>query len=143
MTRINCLLSDDLPVGRLVQLVVGILDPTAHRIELLSAGHGPLFLYSADGDRIDDFNAHGPPQSIEMKPGDTLVLITDGFFEWNNPAGEEYGLDRIRAVLREVRDTPSREIIGRLRASVEAFAAGTPQEDDLTAVVVKRIAPAV
>ena len=97
--RINRLLSGDLPPGTLVQAVVGILDPKTNRIELLSAGHGPLLLYTRRDDRVENFNAHGlpfgvfpdadygPPQRIDLESGDMLVLITDGFIEWNKPDG--------------------------------------------------------
>ena len=148
---INRLLSGDLPPGKLVQAVVGILDPKANRIELLSAGHGPLLLYTRRDDRVESFNAHGlpfgvfpdadygPPQRIDLESGDMVVLITDGFIEWNNQTGEEYGLDRLTATLREARGLPASDIIRCLRDGVERFAGGTPQADDLTAVVVKRV----
>ena len=151
MKEINSLLSADLPPGKLVQAAVGILDAEANRIELLSAGHGPLLVYTRSDDRIEQFNAHGlpfgvfpgaeygPAQRIDLAAGDILVLITDGFIEWNNGAEEEFGIDRLTASLRAASDLPAGEIIRHLRAEVERFAAGTLQEDDLTALVVKRV----
>ena len=82
--------------------------------------------------------AHGPAQEIDLAPGDFLVLITDGFFEWENAAGEQFGLDRLNETIRRSKDQPAREIISTLHAEVTRFADGTPQNDDLTAVVVKR-----
>jgi len=73
-----------------------------------------------------------------LDQGDMLALVTDGFFEWENPAGEQFGIPRMEAVLRESRDLESEQIIARLRAAVEEFCEGTKQMDDLTAVVLKR-----
>ncbi len=150
MDRIDHLLTADLPAGKLVQLVVAILDPATSKVQLLSAGHSPLLLYTASDDRIQIFNAHGvpfgvalglgygPSQEIALASGDILALVTDGFFEWTNAADEDFGLERLQDTIRASRDLPAREIISRLYTAVTAFAGGTPQMDDLTAVILKR-----
>jgi len=73
-----------------------------------------------------------------MAPGDLLVLTTDGFFEWANAHDEQFGLERLQESIRSARDLQSSEIIAQLHAAVVKFAGGTAQQDDLTAVVVKR-----
>ena len=150
MMRLNDLLSPDLPPGKLVTYVAGVLDPVSGRVRLLSAGHGPLFVYRPATDRLESFTAHGvplgimagmrypAPQELVLVPGDLLLLITDGFWEWENAAGEPFGADRVHAALRAAKDLPASEVIQRLQEAVGIFAAGTPQLDDLTAVVVKR-----
>ncbi len=150
MDRVNKLLCEDLPPGKLITFALALLDPPAARLQLLSAGHGPLLLYRAAGDRVKSFKAHGipfgvtdalaygPAQEIDLAPGDMLVLITDGFFEWENGEGEQFGLDRLAATVREASRLPAAELIARLHSEVTAFAGGTDQLDDLTAVVVKR-----
>ena len=67
-----------------------------------------------------------------------LVLITDGFFEWADPDGEQYGTERLAEVIHRYRDLPVREIIAKMRQAVVAFGRGTPQADDLTAIIVRR-----
>jgi sigma-B regulation protein RsbU (phosphoserine phosphatase) len=67
-----------------------------------------------------------------------LALVTDGFYEWENPEGEEFGLVRLEAVIRESRDYPAEEVIARLRSAVVSFCKGTEQKDDLTAVILRR-----
>ena len=67
-----------------------------------------------------------------------VVLVTDGFFEWENPDGEQFGLDRLDEAIRQARDLPAREIIPAMYSAVLKFADGTAQGDDLTAVIVKR-----
>ncbi|MGH9748248.1 MAG: PP2C family protein-serine/threonine phosphatase [Candidatus Acidiferrales bacterium] len=96
MERINASLSGDLGEGRFITFVAAICTPGKSEVELLSAGHGPLFVYTLRHDTFEAMKAHGlplgispkldsdPPQILEMGPGDMLVLATDGFFEWAN-----------------------------------------------------------
>ena len=73
-----------------------------------------------------------------LAPGDMVVLVTDGFYEWEDPNEEQFGLNRLETVIRESRDCSAAEVIARLRSAVESFCQGTEQKDDLTAVVLKR-----
>jgi hypothetical protein len=68
-----------------------------------------------------------------------LVLITDGFYEWEDRNEEQFGLERLENTIREARDSTAEEVISKLRTAVEKFCGGTEQKDDLTAVVLKRI----
>ena len=73
-----------------------------------------------------------------MKPGDSVLLVTDGFFEWENSAGEQFGAERIGAIIKQFSEREPEVIIAELYDSVLDFAKGTPQQDDLTAVMIKR-----
>src|SRR6185503_7053858 len=73
-----------------------------------------------------------------LKTGDMIVLVTDGFYEWQNPELEEFGLERLRDTIRDSRDCAAHEVIARLYTAVKNFSRGTEQQDDLTAVVIKR-----
>lgn len=150
--HVNRLLCDDLPPGKLVTFVAAALEPAEGRLELLSAGHGPLLLYTASNDSVQGFEAHGipfgivptmpygPAQAIRLAPGDLLVLLTDGFFEWENAKEEDFGIPRLQDAIRAARHLPASQIISSLHEAVVRFAGGTRQLDDLTAVVVKRLA---
>ena len=152
LSRLNRLLCDDLPPGKLVTFVTAALEPAEGRLELLSAGHGPLLLYTASDDHVQGFDAHGipfgifpampygPTQKISLAAGDLLVLLTDGFFEWKNAANEDFGIPRLQEAIRAARNLPASRIISGLHEAVVRFADGTRQLDDLTAVVVKRLA---
>lgn len=151
VNRINNLLFEDLPSDRFVTFVVGVLDPAHCSMQLLSAGHGPIFVYRAKDGHVENHNAHGipfgvddgfefgQPQQIHFDVGDMLLLITDGFFEWADDTGEQFGNDRLADTLRSCADQPPDKIIAQLYAHVLEFAAGTPQLDDLTALLVKRV----
>lgn len=151
VTRINNLLCEDLPDDRFVTAFFGLLSPETATLSFLSAGHGPLIKYIRKTDEFAELTAGGvplgimadvpfdPPETFEMAPGDMMVLVTDGFFEWQSKGNEQYGTERMFQVLREHRDRPCKEIIEALYRSVIAFAPGTVQADDLTAMIVKRL----
>ena len=132
--------------------VAAALEPADGRLELLSAGHGPLLLYTASDDRVQAFEAHGipfgivptmpygPAQKVRLAAGDVLVLLTDGFWEWENARDEDVGIPRLQEAIRAARKLPAAQIISSLHEAVLRFAGGTRQMDDLTAVIVKRLA---
>jgi phosphoserine phosphatase len=148
--RINALLCNDLPDDRFVTAFFGVLSPAKHTLSYLSAGQGPLVRYDRATDEIVELRANALPLGIVpdldtnqpdqfvMQPGDMMILVTDGFFEWTDAEDEQFGMARIHQVIRENRDRPSGEIIQALYQAVCSFAAGTPQDDDLTAVIIKR-----
>jgi len=149
--RLNRLLHQDLPPEKFVTLVAGVLDPNYSTGQLISAGHGPLLFYSSAEDTFLCIDAQGPPlallpgitykpaETLKFDRGDVLVLLTDGFIEWENASGDDFGIDRIKAVVRAHRDKGPAAIIAELRAAVIGFAGNTPQLDDLTALIVKKL----
>jgi serine phosphatase RsbU (regulator of sigma subunit) len=151
MEQINSAISADIGEGRFVTFVAAIMDPASSQVELLSAGHAPLFLYWLKHDRFDKMEAHAlplgispdflsePPQILPFASGDLLILTTDGFFEWANASEELFGTERLENSVRTNRDKSSAEIIATLYQDVIRFAAGTKQNDDLTAIVIKRL----
>lgn len=151
MEQVNTAVSADVGEGRFVTFVAAILGPNSSEVELLSAGHAPLFLYWLKHDRFETMEAQGlplgispdffsePPRTLQFARGDLLLLATDGFFEWANAAEELFGSERLENSVRANRDKPPAEIISILYADVLRFAGGTSQKDDLTAIVIKRI----
>ena len=150
IARVNDLLSADLPEGRFVTALLGIVDPATGRLRFVSAGHGPIFVFRAATGAMEEFDSHGLPLGLmpeapfedetatTLAPGDILVLLTDGFYEWARPDGAQFGTERVGEILRRSHHLPAEQLIQWLRAAVEEFAAGTRQADDLTAVLVKR-----
>jgi serine phosphatase RsbU (regulator of sigma subunit) len=150
LEHLNQELGADLPTGRFVTFVAAVCCPECPDVEMLSAGHGPLFVYSRHQDRFTEMNAQAlplgilpsfasdPPVRLQLGAGDLLLLATDGFFEWENDQGVQFGVERMEEVMRASRDLPSSEIITRLYDAVIKFSNGTKQADDLTAVLIKR-----
>jgi phosphoserine phosphatase len=149
MHRLLCL---DLPENRFVTAFCGVLDPAAGILEFLSAGQGPILLYEAASGTVRDLPAQGLPLAffpeatyegatrVELAVGDVLVLLTDGFYEWSREDGEAFGEERVANLIRGLSASPAADMIAALYEAVLGFSAGTRQGDDLTAVIVKRIA---
>ena len=149
-TQLDELLSADITDGRFITAAVGLLDPQANRLSLYSAGQGPIYFYDAAQGCMRTFGADQPPlglcqredgaqaKIVPLSPGDALVLVTDGFFEYGNASGEHFGSDRLCEALLRNHSQAAAEMIRRLHQEVTAFAGSSPQMDDVTAVVVKR-----
>lgn len=150
LERLNTLLASDLADDRFVTFAVIFLNPASSKIKVLSAGHGPILLYRRAANTWENFEAQGIPlgmidgMSYEdsslkgMRAGDMIILVTDGFYEWQNPESEEFGLERMKNTIHEARDCSPEEVIAKLYKTVKDFSKGTAQNDDLTAVVLKR-----
>ncbi len=151
LERINEDLGADLTTGRFVTFAAVVCCSGCPDLEVLSAGHGPILIYSRPKDRFTEMNAQGlpfgilpnfrpdPAAHLQLQSGDLVLLATDGFFEWENDRGEQFGVPRMEGVIRASRDSASAEIITRLYESVTSFSNGTKQQDDLTAVIIKRL----
>jgi len=147
---LNRLLADDLSANRFVTFALVFLDPTKSEVEVLSAGHGPILWYKHDTHELENLEAQGIPLGMiagvnyeqalvrRLGPNDMIVMVTDGFYEWENANGQEFGLQRLESVILQAHDCSAEDVIARLRFSVEDFCGGTEQKDDLTAVVLKR-----
>jgi serine phosphatase RsbU (regulator of sigma subunit) len=150
LKNINQAFAEDLTPERFATFVAAVCEEGSDQVELLSAGHGPIFVYSSDNQSVRLIDAQGLPLGILpdlwdavpvkliLNPGDIVLLITDGFLEWENIAGEQFGNDRFAAAVRQFSDREPEMIIAELYDSVLNFAHGTPQQDDLTAVLIKR-----
>jgi hypothetical protein len=151
LEHINEAFSADLTTGRFTTFVALVCWPGCPDVRLLSAGHGPLFLYSRADDEFVDINSHAlplgilptfncdPPSHLQLRTGDILLLSTDGFFEWENDQEEEFGIQRVQEVIRGCRDYSPSEIVAQLYESAREFSHGAEQKDDLTAVAIKRV----
>jgi len=150
MNCINAELAGDMTSGRFVTFVAVVCEPGNSRVQLLSAGQGPLFVYWLREDRFDTIGGQAmplgisprlisePPTKLELHPGDLLVLATDGLFEWANAQKEQFGAERLEQVIRASRHLPPKEIIATIYRAVVEFSGGTKQQDDLTAIIIKR-----
>jgi len=150
LKNINQSFAEDLTPERFATFVAAVCEEGSDQVELLSAGHGPILVYLSDNQTFRCLEAQALPLGIlpdlweavpvklGMKPGDIVILITDGFLEWENNAGEQFGTERLAAVVRRVSHREPEVIIAELYDAVLNFAQGTPQQDDLTAVLIKR-----
>jgi phosphoserine phosphatase len=148
--RVNHRLCEDLADNRSVTAFVARLDLQENVLQYLSAGQGPLLWYSSENKEVVQLDANTVPLGFfdevawpqpilqPMTPGDTMLIVTDGFFEWENEDGEQYGINRLKEELQRCREKPATELIEQLYLSVLRFVGNAPQSDDLTALVIKK-----
>ena len=127
--------------------------PPARAAPYACAGQAPMFFHHAASSVTERWSADEPPlgvisgmefgasRRIDFEAGDALILTTDGFFEWSDPSGEQFGMDRLEAFVNANARLAPGEFIRDLHAAVLALADGESQPDDLTVVVVQRVAP--
>jgi sigma-B regulation protein RsbU (phosphoserine phosphatase) len=76
-------------------------------------------------------------ESVSLAPGDILLLYTDGITEARNRQAEQFGSERLAALVRENPGLSARELVQALRQQLHSFADGQPLSDDTTVVACK------
>jgi sigma-B regulation protein RsbU (phosphoserine phosphatase) len=79
-----------------------------------------------------------PSATLELAPGDSLVLYTDGVTEAADPASVLFGEERLTACFASGAGETAADTVDRLLRAVRAFAGGAPQSDDITILAVRR-----
>jgi len=147
---VNKLLAQDLPGNRFTTAFLGLLDAAGHNLVYASAGQGPVLFYDAQSGRVEQLEVTGIPLGImaefeyavakprALRPGDIIMLLTDGFYEWTNPAGDQFGTERASQILLKNAVQPTQKILEAVQSEVRKFVRGSRQTDDLTAIIIKR-----
>jgi phosphoserine phosphatase len=148
--QVNNQLAERLPADRFITAFIGLLDPKSHALRFHSGGQGPILCYKAASDACVDYEPTSfplaamplerlrPAVTLELAEGDVLALVSDGIFEYPNALGEQFGAQRVRELLAAHHRKPAADIGAQLLKAVTHFADGSPQQDDMTIVLVKR-----
>lgn len=151
LTRVNAILSVDIPKGMFVTAYYLILDPLNGTMVCASAGHTPLLIAKADGS-VELLNPGGialgfdsgpifqrsiREQRVKLHSGDRVLMYTDGVVECVNVADEEYSDRRLREFLRRNRDLSSHDFVGALMADLDRHRGTADIYDDTTIVTFK------
>jgi phosphoserine phosphatase RsbU/P len=75
--------------------------------------------------------------TVELRPGDVLLVFTDGVPEAHNTENEEFGDDRLQQLLRDTAHLSADEISARISAGMRNWIRDSEQYDDLTFIVMK------
>jgi sigma-B regulation protein RsbU (phosphoserine phosphatase) len=133
---------------KFVTLFYALLDPTSGSLTCCNAGHERPFLIRSGGE-ISRLTAGGTvlgimedypyeQETVTLRPGDLVLIFSDGVSEAMNSSGEQLGEGPIQAVLKKHHGGDPEGLKEALIAAVRTHAAGAPQADDITIVVVKR-----
>ncbi len=149
VTRSNRLLYETTAPEKFVTLLYGILDPSSHTFRFTNAGHDYPLLFRAKGKPLrpetgglvlgimPDYPYTA--ETMEFSPGDVLVIYSDGICESMDSRQQQFGVDRMTALVGPKRGKSAREILDALVGAAKNHAGSAPQYDDMTVVVIKRV----
>lgn len=148
--QVNRYLCDHLPYNKFATLFCGVLDPVAHRLAYVNAGHNPPLLVGGDG-AVRELEATGMPTglsreaeyevtTVDLTAGDLLLAYSDGVTDASPEelGGEPLGSEGLAKMVVPLRDMAARELLDRLDEEMEHYLQGRDPDDDLTMVAVKR-----
>jgi len=148
--HINDQLVQDLPDDRFVTGFFGLLDAEKHSVRFHSGGQGPIMHFHAADGEFDWHPASTFPlgyveqtqlaqaTEIKMQPGDILGLISDGIYEYENEAGEQFGEERLAQVISAHGPGDMEGLVQEIMRATRAHGGRVPQADDITIVLVHR-----
>ncbi|HXI13721.1 MAG TPA: SpoIIE family protein phosphatase [Thermoanaerobaculia bacterium] len=144
---INLTLAPKTAPSKFVTLFAGILDPVSGEVQYANAGHVPPLHVTGDGVRqlaVTDMvvglfvAANYRNQTLQLAPGESLLLFTDGVTECENAKGEELGGGGVLEFAAPLLGKSANSILLGLNSLVMNFAGLTPQGDDVTLVALSR-----
>lgn len=149
INEVHATLVESMDSSRFVSAVYGMLDPPSGSFSYVNCGHNPPLLQRACGDyellptgrpALGMFGGEPTePSTVELGPGDALLLYTDGVVELTDARFQEaFGEARLAQVLSECAARPARDILSALIDATRAHARRDRYDDDFTLVVVKR-----
>ena len=147
--RLNKAVCAKCPDNRFITFFMSVVDPATGELVYANAGHNPPLMVRATGG-FDRLSGGGVilgvlPQATYqesracMEPGDVLVLFSDGVTEAADPLDEDFGEERLAALVASMRGRPAGEIVEAIDGAVARFTQGAPAADDITVVVARRL----
>lgn len=148
LARSNKLLYHSTSAEKFATLFYANLDTKNHFLSYSNAGHDFPFLLSGTDTlhrlksggimlgAFEDFSFE--EETVPLKPGDLLVISSDGISEAMNSDLEQFGEERLQVIIANHRSASPNEIIDKIITAVKAHAGSHPQSDDMTLIVLKR-----
>ena len=146
LDRVNNSLTAETEPSEFVTLFYGVLDSTAHRLTYSNAGHEPPILVR-DG-QVTRLRTGGPLlgvslqakyayDGVELQPGDTLLIYSDGACDAANYQGERFGRERLLESLLRHAGYGAKRIVEEIQWDIRRFTGLAPAADDMTILAVK------
>ena len=146
LAHTNDVLCTQNPMDLFVTVFYCMFDANSGRLSYANGGHNPPYLRRADGS-VEALGGTGglvlgvmpgidyPNHTVQLLPGDRLVLYTDGVTEAFSPVDEAYGTGRLIAEVKAHGAESAAALIEHICSSVTMFAGIAPQSDDITLTV--------
>jgi serine phosphatase RsbU (regulator of sigma subunit)/DNA-binding NarL/FixJ family response regulator len=152
LSAVNRRILSDTRAGLFVTIFYGVLDPASGTLTYCNAGHNPPYLLSAHSrETVSALRRTGmalgiggheswESATVQLAPGDMLLLYTDGVTEAQNVQGAFFGKERLIAAAQVELGKTAQAVLDALVATVQRFIDGAPlaDRDDIAWVVVVR-----
>jgi sigma-B regulation protein RsbU (phosphoserine phosphatase) len=147
----NRLICADSADGMFVTLFYAMLDPVSGVLTYVNAGHNPpLVCRVGEAEHLEELRPTGmalgivddfpfEQRRLELQPGDSILLYTDGVPDASNEGQEQFGMDRLRCEYLEHRTAPVSGMVAALEGSIADLTGGATQFDDIAILAVKRL----
>jgi sigma-B regulation protein RsbU (phosphoserine phosphatase) len=149
LREVNDLLYEENETMMFVTVLYSIYDPATGKLTYSNGGHDPPLLVRPDGTSELLPLTHGialgvtpdvefSNHIVQLNPGDSVVLYTDGVTEAMNANGEQFGVERIHEVFAGSPPKNSEQAAQAMFEAVRTFVGDAPQFDDITCLVLHR-----
>ena len=148
LTRVNAQLAKENQANLFVTMILGIADTQSGKIVYGQGGHNPPVLLSAAGKPVYEPPGGMPlgvfedakfgERELSLKPGETLLVYTDGVTEAMNGARDLFGEDRLLEAVRDGASLSAEKLTERVVEKVEDFVREADRSDDITLLAIKR-----
>jgi sigma-B regulation protein RsbU (phosphoserine phosphatase) len=126
------------------------IDRSNQVIHWVNAGHDPAMIYDQQSGNFEELAGHALPLGVsevsayqkfqkEIKPGQIVMMGTDGIWEAQKPQGEMFGKERFKNIIRDNAGRPAKDILQLVIKEVDRFCHPLEKADDVTLVVTKII----
>jgi sigma-B regulation protein RsbU (phosphoserine phosphatase) len=143
LSRVNATLSADNEGCMFVTLFVAVCNIHSGKVTYTNAGHNPPHIIDASGNTVRLDKRHGPvagamddivyrEDSVVLKPGDTLLMYTDGITEATSTSGQLFSEARLVGLLKQSSQQAVESLVGSIVSSVHSFEGDAEQADDIT-----------
>jgi sigma-B regulation protein RsbU (phosphoserine phosphatase) len=150
LSRVNLLLCEKSLPFQFVTLFLFVLNPDGSG-QFINAGHNPALVFRSATGKLEklrsdlhvlglfDFAAY-QSSAFQLCKGDVLLVHSDGLTDAQNQREEMFGDKTLRDLMRQDAPSGGPALVRSLLKAIEEFTQGTPQTDDITFVVVEKLA---
>lgn len=153
LAEVNRLLFPDIREDMFISMAYAILDESNGRLVIARAGHDPALWFRRETGKVELLRSPGlalgvdggavfervtKDHEIELKPGDCVLLYTDGVREAVDSQEEEFGMERMSETFRQAAPLGAEVVLTRMQEDLRHFTGEGPQMDDITLVAIEK-----